>query len=879
MKKTTLILASVIVSPFLSLHSVKAANGTWATPVSGTWSNTANWVSGVIAEGISTTASIPLNSGQTVTLTGTGQTVGILNIGPATGATTLTRSGTTAVLTMDNGGLQSVINWTGSNGSSAISVPLLMTAGGLRLNQGSSGNASFALSNVTTTAATTGTQTLVINHAGSSAFALTGVSNGANSTVAVLLERGGLTLGSSSFTGGISVWGGAGLTLSTSAAPLSTITMGSGSSGVATLGFSSGTFANNIVVSSAAGTTVRMNSGNGINALFTGTVTLATGKTLIVTPQVNSTVTFAGPLTGGGALGTQQNNGGTNVIALTGSNNHTGGVSLGTSGGIRLNIGNANALGTGTFSTGDATARTGVEFDNTTGSALTLATNNAQAWGASSAFVGSNDLDMGNGGVTILNASSAILNVMASKLTVGGVIAGTNKSIYNLGSGTLALTGASTYTGVTGVGGNLSVTSLANGGAASSIGAATNAAANLLINRGTLQYTGTGSTTDRLFTVGNGGGTIESSGTGALVFSNTGAIVSTGTFAAGTFTFSGTTTTVNVGNTAGYAVGQTITGSNIAANTVISQILDGTRIVISNSTTGTTTGGVYSIGELNRTLTLTGTNAGNNTIAGSLANASGTTTLGVTKNGSGKWILSGSSSYTGNTAVNAGTLVISGSGRISNSSAVTVAAGADFAYNSSAARTGSITLNGSGSSRAILSGTGVINMAITLNDVGDTLSPGNSPGLGTYGVSQTWESFTYVWETNDFVAKVAGTNFDQVNITGSLGLTGGLGDYVLDITSLTSGNVAGFVGNFDDTIDQSWIILTTTTGITGFDAANWTLLTDNFTSNPAWIGTWSLAQVNNDLVLSYAVPEPSTMILMGLGLGAVFLLRRKGRMS
>jgi len=251
----------------------------------------------------------------------------------------------------------------------------------------------------------------------------------------------------------------------------------------------------------------------------------------------------------------------------------------------------------------------------------------------------------------------------------------------------------------------------------------------------------------------------------------------------------------------------------------------------------------------------------------------------LTKTTSGSVTLSAANTFTGATSVNAGTLVVSG-GDI-NSSAVSVAAGANLVYNSATARTGTLTLGGNGTgagNRATLSGTGNMNVAITLDNIGDTLSPGNSPGTQNFSVGQTWNSFTYLWETNNFTGTTAGTDFDRITISGALNLTGGLGAYLLDITSLTAGNVAGNVANFSD-VNRSWTILTST-GITGFNAANWTVSTNNFLSSPSSIGTWALNQVGNDLVLTYAVPEPSTSILiLGSILTLVLVFRRRSKIK
>ena len=213
-------------------------------------------------------------------------------------------------------------------------------------------------------------------------------------------------------------------------------------------------------------------------------------------------------------------------------------------------------------------------------------------------------------------------------------------------------------------------------------------------------------------------------------------------------------------------------------------------------------------------------------------------------------------------------LVVGSSGSVSSAATIVLQAGSELNYNSaSSLSVASLIVNG-----GTLSGTGAVNVAVALDSLTDTLSPGNSPGTQGYGTSQAWSSFTYEWEVNDFTNPTAGTAFDQITITGNLALDT-LNPYVLDILSLTAGNLAGNVTNFAET-NRNWAVLSTTGGITGFNAANWNLNTTGFTNSHT--GAWSLAQSGNDLVLSYtAVPEPSTYaMLIVVGCAFWFAKRR-----
>jgi autotransporter-associated beta strand protein len=211
----------------------------------------------------------------------------------------------------------------------------------------------------------------------------------------------------------------------------------------------------------------------------------------------------------------------------------------------------------------------------------------------------------GAGTITNSGTSDATLSVNTAGSSTAGTFSGaindggTNKvSFIKTNANTLNLTGTtSTYSGVTTVsGGTLSVAKLADINTASSIGkgSVSGSAADLILNGGTLQFSGTSvQSTNRLFSIGTtAGSSLDASGTSAntISFTNTGAL--------------------------GFAV-------------------------------DTTT---------NRTLTLTGTNTGANTFAPVIGNPATSVTTSLTKSGAGTWVLTGANTYSGNTTISAGTL-------------------------------------------------------------------------------------------------------------------------------------------------------------------------------------------------------------------------------
>ncbi|MBW8782923.1 MAG: autotransporter-associated beta strand repeat-containing protein [Verrucomicrobia bacterium] len=634
-----------------------------ALSTSSTITNNANLTinrSNAVAQGTDFSGSAITGSGS-FTQAGTGTTT--LNAANTyTGATTVS-AGTLKA------GVASVANTSGAFGNNSA-VTLANVAGatlditGFNTQIGSLTGGGTTGGNVTLGAAT-----LTVGGNNTSPAAYAGVISGTNGVLAKI-GTGTLALNNANtYTGGTTI--SAGTITFTNASSFGTGAITSNGGTIRLLGTNDLITTNNLVVNSATTLDVSVLKNWTFNGNISGSgdITRGTGAT--------SSLYLGGDNSGYTGTFTIQNNGNSVVrfaAASAGSENAKWVDSNTTAGRVSVEF------GTGTLKFGSLTGAGGL---------------------SGGAFAGTKTIEVGNLGLNE-TYSGAISETSGDPMAVSKV-----------GTGTWTLSGANSYTGATTVSaGTLSVSSLANGGSNSNIGKSTNVAGNLILNGGTLQYTGAAVSTDRLFSL-QSSSTIDASGASnaALNFTNTGAMGFNGGTAA-------------------------------------------------------------------KTLTLTGTSTGANTLAAIISDNTGATS--VTKSGAGTWVLSGANTYTGATTVNAGTLALGSAGSLA-STAYTIASGAIF--NTSAKTsydlTGIATTMGVGASTA-----GRFTGPSGALTFGGTLALNFSTSALTNG--QTYTLFSFGSETGNFTSVAAtGSITDTFSRSGNVWTNGDQSSWVLSLDQST----------------------------------------------------------------------------------------------
>ncbi|NBR69571.1 MAG: PEP-CTERM sorting domain-containing protein [Verrucomicrobia bacterium] len=287
----------------------------------------------------------------------------------------------------------------------------------------------------------------------------------------------------------------------------------------------------------------------------------------------------------------------------------------------------------------------------------------------------------------------------------------------------------------------------------------------------------------------------------------------------------------------------TVGGSSASTITSNTSINGNNDILLSRA--GTTTFIVGSTGDATGDLKVSAKLTDGNGVVGSL-----------TKTGVGKMVLSAANTYTGETKVVVGTLIVDTGGSIATSSA-TVSSGATLKVNGLA---GAVVLNG------ILSGTGTVG-ALTMN-AGSSLNPGDTIGKLTALSASFAAGSTYNFGIASLTG-AAGTAADLFSVTGALDLSAISSSSKMNLV-LQSLSLVGF--NVDS--QYSWT-LAEAGSITGAGWAAGTDVTDRFiiTSTGFNAGTQPGRGFNVKtasegglvkLVLN-AVPEPTTGSLFFMG--------------
>jgi fibronectin-binding autotransporter adhesin len=409
-----------------------------------------------------------------------------------------------------------------------------------------------------------------------------------------------------------------------------------------------------------------------------------------------------------------------------------------------------------------------------------------------------------NGPSTIKNGNRTItVNGLANLGLAGAVgqdVAG--RSIIKSGNGTLALTGANTYSGDTTILGGV-----VNINTTSTLG---NGAGTLHLSGGRLNSTG--SRTASSAPVGN---PLDITTDSAISTSSTAANVD-----------------LNLSNNiVSAAASSTLTFTNAAISAAgifqprfSGEFVYGGMINIANGANGTTVLQSYNTTGTTETFTNVISGTGGYIRNASTAGSGGTTVFGA------------ANTYSGGTTVSRGTLIVTNSsGSGTGTGAVTVA------------------VNG------VLGGNGSISGNVDLTGV---ISPGNSPGKLTTG-AQNWNGGAhYGWQINQANGGAGlDPGWDTLAINGGLNIAATPGSkFNLDLSTLNLANAPGNMDSFTNTLSYAWTIVSTTDGITNFDATAFNI-NRSAVSNDLGSGilTVALANAGKDLQLVFAADNPPVL--------------------